>query len=142
MPEQDEKQTAAVSDETAASRTRAAMAETGAAVRREMPDLATATVIGVGVGIVQPELIPGMLIGAGATVLPKLLPGVTGLLRPLVKTVVKAGYIAAVNVREFAAGIGEQFEDIVAESRAEHEAARQRAAAHDQQAPEPQPRPV
>jgi hypothetical protein len=74
----------------------------------------------VGVAILEPELIPGVLIGAGAMLAPKLIPAVGGALRPLFKGVVKAGYSAGMAVREMAAEAGEQVEDIVAEARAEH----------------------
>lgn len=101
----------------------------------EGPSLATAVAVGVGVAILQPELIPGVLIGAGAVLAPKLLPTVGGIFRPLLKTVVKAGYSAAMAVREVAAEAGEQVEDIVAEAKAEHQAVRP-APAPQQPAPE------
>jgi hypothetical protein len=91
-------------------------------VRQEGPGLATAALVGVGLAIVEPELIPGMLIGVGVTLAPKLVPALGGVLRPMVKGIVKAGYGAAVTVREAVAEAGENIEDIVAEARAEHHA--------------------
>ncbi len=98
-----------------------ALAEAG--LDREGPSIATAALVGVGVAILEPEFIPGMLIGAGAVLAPKLVPALGGLLRPLVKGVVKAGYSATTAVREAAAQAREQIEDIVAEARHEAEGA-------------------
>jgi hypothetical protein len=89
---------------------------------REGPSMATAALVGIGVAVLEPELIPGILIGAGAVLAPKLLPALGGMLRPLVKGMVKAGYSAGMAVREVVAEAGEQVQDIVAEARAEHEA--------------------
>lgn len=99
---------------------RHAMREAG--LEREGPSIAAVTLVGVGVALIEPELIPGMLLGAGALLAPKVLPAVGKMLRPMVKGVVKAGYSAAVAVREAVAEAGEQIEDMVAEARAEHEA--------------------
>jgi hypothetical protein len=93
------------------------LAESG--IDREGPSLATAALVGVGVAIIEPELIPGILVGAGAVLAPKVLPALGGMLRPLVKGVVKAGYAATQAVREVVAEAGEQVEDMVAEARAE-----------------------
>jgi hypothetical protein len=103
---------------------------------REGPSLATAALIGVGVAIIEPELIPGMLIGAGVWLVPKLLPALGGILRPVVKGAVKAGYSATMAVREVVAEAGEQVEDIVAEARAEHQAGN--GAGGGSQAPAPE----
>lgn len=94
----------------------------GSGLDREGPSFATAALIGVGVALIEPELIPGMLIGAGAWAAPKLLPALGSMLRPMVKGVVKAGYSATMAMREMAAEATEHVEDIVAEARAEHEA--------------------
>ncbi len=113
---------------------RHALAETG--LEREGPSLATAAIVGVGVALVEPELIPGMLIGAGAWLVPKLLPALGSMLRPVVKGVIKAGYSATMAVREVVAEASEQVEDIVAEARAEHEG---HNGATPQQAAPPEP---
>ena len=114
-PAAGENANAAASQATAAARKVAA--ETG--LDREGPSLATAALVGVGAAIIEPELIPGLLIGAGAVLVPKLLPALGNMVRPLVKGVVKAGYSTTMRVREAAAELGEQVEDIVAEARAE-----------------------
>ncbi len=93
------------------------IAQTG--LEREGPSLATAALIGVGVAIIEPELIPGMLIGVGAAVAPKVLPALGNMVRPLVKSVIRLGYSATTAVREAAAQVGEEVEDIVAEVQAE-----------------------
>ncbi len=98
---------------------RDALTETG--LQREGPSMATVVLVGAGVAIIEPELIPGMLIGAGAWLAPKLLPSIGNMLRPAVKGIVKAAYSATNAVREVAAEAGEQMEDIVAEARAEQE---------------------
>lgn len=90
-------------------------------IRKEGPGLATAALLGVGVAILEPELIPGILIGAGAMLAPKVLPAVGGVFRPLLKGIVRAGYGVATTVREAVAEAGEQVEDIVAEAKAEQQ---------------------
>ena len=85
--------------------------------------LATAVAVGVGVALLEAELIPGMLIGVGAMLVPKLLPGLKDVLRPLAKTAVRAGYTTAIKAREMAAEATEQFQDLVAETKDEIEAA-------------------
>ena len=111
--------------------------QTAAAITKEGPSLATTALVGIGVAVVEPELIPGMLIGAGAALAPKLLPTLGSIVRPLVKTIVKAGYVAVVSVREMVAEAGEQMDDMLAEVRAEHQTSR----AHRPEAPEGQPQP-
>ena|SRR5579871_3687121 len=83
--------------------------------------MATVVLVGAGVAIIEPELIPGMLIGAGAWLAPKVLPSLGSMLRPAVKGIVKAAYSMTTSVREMAAEAGEQIEDIVAEAKAEQQ---------------------
>jgi hypothetical protein len=90
-------------------------------MREEGPGLATAALVGVGVAIFQPELIPGILIGAGAVLAPRFLPAMGNVFRPLLKGAVRAGYGVATTVREAVAEASEQVEDIVAEARAEQQ---------------------
>lgn len=93
------------------------------AMHNEGPALATAAVVGVGLAIVQPELIPGMLIGVGATLAPRLLPAIGNMFRPMMKGIVRTGYGVVNSVREAAAEAGEEVQDMVAEARAEQELA-------------------
>ncbi len=69
-------------------------------------------------------MMPNMLIGLGiAVAAPILLPATAAGLRPLAKTLVK-GYLAvADSAKEMFAEAGEQFNDLVAEARADQAAA-------------------
>lgn len=111
-----------------------ALSKTG--LNGEGPSITTVALVGIGVAVLEPELIPGILIGAGAVLAPKILPALGGMLRPLVKGVVKAGYSAAMSVREVMAEAGEEMGDMVAEARAEHEAGNGAGAAAEHPAPE------
>ena len=91
---------------------------------------ATVALVGLGVALIEVELIPGMLIGIAAMAAPNLLPRLGNAFRPLLKSTVKAGYALAERAREVAAEAGEQFQDVVAEAKAEHES----AAAHQETA--------
>lgn len=83
--------------------------------------IATVAVIGIGAALIEAELIPGILIGIGAMLAPKLVPQLGTALRPLVKTAVRAGYALVEKGREIAAETSEELQDIVAEVKAEHE---------------------
>ncbi len=77
-----------------------------------------------GVALVEPELIAGMVIGAGATMLSGFIGGT---LRSVLKTGVKAAYTAA----EVVAQAAEEVQDLVAEARAEHEQGARREGPRD-----------
>jgi len=77
----------------------------------------SAALIGVG-ALMVPEMLAGMALGAGAVLVSGLAS--TGLLRPMVKTVVKAGYAAAIKTQEFVAEASEDVRDIVAEARSDY----------------------
>jgi len=83
--------------------------------------LATVAVIGLGAALIEAELIPGMLIGAAAVLAPNFMPKLGSALRPLIKSTVKAGYALAAKTKETMAEAGENFQDIVAEAKAEAE---------------------
>ncbi len=76
---------------------------------------ATIAVVGVGVALISTELIPGMLIGVAAA----MLPGIGPKMRPFLKSTVKAGYTAVRKTREMLAEAGEQVQDMLAEAKAE-----------------------
>src|SRR5262249_13500295 len=85
--------------------------------------LSSAALIGIG-ALIEPELLAGMLIGAGIVLASGLVGNlagrvVSGVLRPVVKPVVKAGYVVAMQVQEAVAEATEQVKDMVAEARAE-----------------------
>ena len=83
--------------------------------------LATAAAVGVGAALIEADLVPGILIGVGAILLGKMFPQVGAVLRPIVKTVVRAGLIAAEQGRELAAEASEQVQDVIAEVQSERE---------------------
>ena len=78
-------------------------------------------ITGAAVALIKPDLLPGMAVGVAAALGPKLLPAVGSLLRPVVKTAVRAGYVAALTTRGVIAEAGEQVQDMVAEARADTE---------------------
>ena len=81
--------------------------------------LTTGALIGVA-ALIQPELLVGMAVGAGIAMASNWLPDlVTGTVRPLVKTAIKAGYAAATMAREMVSEASESVQDMVAEARAE-----------------------
>jgi Protein of unknown function (DUF5132) len=76
---------------------------------------ATIAVVGVGVALISTELIPGMLIGVAAAMLPGLGPK----MRPLLKSTVRAGFSAVRKTREMLSEASEQVQDMLAEASAE-----------------------
>jgi hypothetical protein len=80
---------------------------------------ATVAIIGLGVALIEAELIPGMLLGIAAVLAPDLLPKIGRAIRPLVKGAVRAGYVVADRTRETVAEAGEHLQDIMAEVKSE-----------------------
>ncbi|MBW4646288.1 MAG: DUF5132 domain-containing protein [Goleter apudmare HA4340-LM2] len=63
---------------------------------------------------------PGIIAGIGAVLLaPVLLPVVTGIGKPIAKSLIKGGIVAFEKSRGAFAELGETWEDIIAEARAE-----------------------
>jgi hypothetical protein len=83
--------------------------------------LATSVVTGAVVALLAPELLPGVAIGVAAAMAPRVIPSLGYVVRPLLKTAVRAGYATVNATREIAAEAGEQVQDMVAEVRAEQE---------------------
>ena len=81
----------------------------------EASGVATAVAIVVGAALIEIELIPGLMIGAGAVVLGKFFPEMSGYVRPMFKGIVKAGFSATHKVRQILAEANEQVNDLVAE---------------------------
>jgi hypothetical protein len=81
--------------------------------------LATVAAVGVGAALLEVELIPGMLLGVAAMLVPDLLPRLGTAIRPLVKGAVRAGYTVTERTKETVADASEHFQDIVAEVRSE-----------------------
>src|SRR5919106_3717146 len=84
-------------------------------------------ITGAAVALIKPDLLPGMAVGVAAALGPKLLPAVGALLRPVVKTAVRAGYATAVATRGVVAEAGEQVQDMIAEVRSDATVARKPA---------------
>lgn len=82
-------------------------------------ELMTPMVVGIAVAALAPRLLPGMAIGVASTLLPRMLPALGSTVRPLLRSAMKAGYAAVERARELTAEAGEQWEDIMAEARAE-----------------------
>ena len=87
----------------------------------EASSVATAAAIIVGAALIEVELIPGLVIGAGAILLSKVFPELTSYIRPLVKGAVRAGFSATHKVRQIIAETSEQVSDLVAEVKNEQE---------------------
>ena len=64
----------------------------------------------------------GIAVGAGLLVAPVVIPAIAGAARPLLKAVIKGGYMIFEQGRETVAEIYEMAEDIVEEVKAEVEA--------------------
>ena len=84
-----------------------------------MGKVATVALIGLGVALIEVELIPGLILGAAAAFLPNLMPS----LRPAMKSTVRASYKFAQKTREVFAEASEQVQDMVAEAKMEQEPA-------------------
>lgn len=93
--------------------------------------MATVALVGLGAALIEVELIPGILIGVAAMLAPDVVPKVGRGLRPLVKSVIRAGYAVTERTKETIAEAGEQIQDIVAEVRSEQETAQQHPAAEE-----------
>lgn len=93
----------------------------GEVIEEEGSGLMTTLVAGAAVAILAPELLPGMAIGVAAMLAPRILTTLGPVVRPLVKTAVRAGYSTVVATREMAAEASEQVQDIMAEARADQE---------------------
>jgi hypothetical protein len=82
--------------------------------------LPAAALIGIG-ALIEPELLGGMLLGAGAVLATRALPIVGGILRPIVSTVVRAGYAAAMKANEVVSEASEDVQDMIAKARSDYE---------------------
>ncbi len=64
--------------------------------------------------------VPGVLVGVGvAMVAPKILPVLMNVGRPLIKSAIKGGLVVSNKMKELTAEMSEQFNDMVAEVKAE-----------------------
>lgn len=84
-------------------------------VSGDASSVATAAAIVVGAALIEVELIPGLIIGAGAILLGKLFPEMSGYVRPAIKGALRAGFSVGQKAREIMAETSEQMQDLVAE---------------------------
>jgi len=87
----------------------------------ETSSVATAVAIIVGAALIEVELIPGLIIGAGAILLSKIFPDLTSYIRPVIKGAVRAGFSTTHKVRQIIAEANEQVSDLVAEVKDEQQ---------------------
>ena len=85
--------------------------------------VATVAVVAVGAAVFETALLPGIALGVAAVAAPKYLPRLAGALNPLFKSTVRGTYKLAQKSKEVFAEAQEQVHDIVAEVKAEKEAA-------------------
>jgi hypothetical protein len=81
--------------------------------------LAAAVAVGVGAALIEIELLPGILIGAGAVLLARRFPQIGQALKPAVKSAIGAGLAMSDKARRVMAEASEQVQDVVAEVRSE-----------------------
>lgn len=84
-------------------------------VSGDATSVATAAAIVVGAALIEVELIPGLIIGAGAVLLGKLFPEMGDYVRPAIKGALRAGFVMAQKAQELVAETSEQVHDLVAE---------------------------
>ncbi len=84
-------------------------------VSGDATSVAAAAAIVVGAALIEVELIPGLIIGAGAILLGKLFPEMGGYVRPAIKGAVRAGFYMTQKAQELMAETSEQVHDLVAE---------------------------
>jgi hypothetical protein len=104
-------------------------------VSGDAASVATAAAIVVGAALIEVELIPGLIIGAGAILLGKLFPEMGAYVRPAIKGALRAGFFMTQKTREVMAETSEQVHDLVAEVK--HEQDKPRAAKKAQPVVEP-----
>jgi hypothetical protein len=96
-------------------------ATNGHAGRQEpelMTKVATVGVIAVGAALFEAALIPGMVLGVCAMLVPKALPRLGAAVQPAVRGAVRGAYKLGKQARHAFAEAHEQVQDIVAESNA------------------------
>jgi hypothetical protein len=83
---------------------------------------ATVGVIGVGVAVFEAALLPGLVLGVAAILVPKYLPRMGPALTPLFRSTVRGVYKGGQKAREMVAEAQGHVHDIVAEVNAEEDA--------------------
>jgi hypothetical protein len=80
---------------------------------------ATVAVVGVGVAVFEAALLPGVVLGVAAMLVPKVLPSVGAAVNPLFRSTVRGAYKLGQKTKEMVAEAQEHVHDIVAEAKAE-----------------------
>jgi hypothetical protein len=110
-------------DEAAAAADTTTEAQAAPEVVGDADDLlgtaATVGVIVVAAALIEASLIPGMIIGVGAMLVPKALPRLGSAVEPAFKGVVRGAYKLGQKARHVVAEAEEQVRDVVAEANAE-----------------------
>ena len=83
---------------------------------------ATVAVVGVGVAVFEAALLPGVVLGVAAMLVPKVLPSVGQAVNPLFRSTVRGAYKLGQKTKEMVAEAQEHVHDIVAEAKAEDQA--------------------
>ena len=96
--------------------------------------VAAVAVVAVGAAVFEAALLPGIALGVAAVAAPKYLPKLAGALNPLFKSTVRGTYKLAQKSKEMFAEAHEQVNDIVAEVKAENEAAAKEPTAKERHA--------
>ncbi|PUE28029.1 DUF5132 domain-containing protein [Limnohabitans sp. Jir72] len=92
-------------------------------VSGDKTSVATAASIVVGAALIEVELIPGLIIGAGAILLGKLFPELGDYVRPAIKGALRAGFVLTKKMQEVVAETSEKVHDLVAEVKHEQKLA-------------------
>ena len=82
-------------------------------------ELAAAAVVGVAAVLIEIELLPGILLGVAAMMVPKLLPGLANSAGPFVKTALGLGYKAVAKTQQLIAEAVDHAQDMLAEIKAD-----------------------
>jgi hypothetical protein len=90
-------------------------------VSGDATSVAAAAAIVVGAALIEVELIPGLIIGAGAVLLGKLFPEMGAYVRPAIKGALRAGFFMTQKAREVMSETSEQVHDMVAEVKHEQD---------------------
>lgn len=85
--------------------------------------VAAVAVVAVGAALFEVALLPGIALGVAAVAAPKYLPKLSGALNPLFKSTVRGTYKFAQKSKEMFHEAREQVHDVVAEVKAEADAA-------------------
>jgi hypothetical protein len=84
-------------------------------VSADATSVAAVAAIVVGAALIEVELIPGLIIGAGAVLLSKLFPEMGDYVRPAIKGALRTGFVLAHKAQELMAETSEQVHDLMAE---------------------------